>query len=184
MPLDAAEPPAMPGIELASLAAGALAKISNDSKQDQVDAGPTPPVTEHDVVPPILLGTGRLPSRRDGKIFPTKRGPPSPLFRPHTATRAYTPHSPRDRTVIPRMELQSPTRLPSTAHAEGLPPIHSTSPRSESNGNAQLPSIRMQLGDINQLSLSHGACRERQGSAADCIRAFPARCSPAATEYA
>ncbi len=67
MSLATAEQVAMPGIDLASLAAGALAKISNDSKQDQVHAGPTPPVRECDVIPqdPPRYQTSPLSARRD-----------------------------------------------------------------------------------------------------------------------
>ena len=158
-PRDVGDGPAMASFELTSLAAGALAQINHDVRPDHIDAGPTPPVTEHDVVSGPPEGRCRpppFPARRDAPLHDERAVQPG-VPSPYSITSLYS-QSPRDpgHPIIPRMDLQSPTRLPAAVHSDGgLAPIHSTSPRSESNGHTPLPSIRMQLGDITQLSHDH-----------------------------
>ncbi|KAH8880749.1 hypothetical protein GQ53DRAFT_833072 [Thozetella sp. PMI_491] len=139
---------------LATLAAGALAKIGNEPKQEPIDAGPTPPVTEHDVIPREPKPHGQvpppIPTRRDGPFHDDRAMPPGvPSPYSPSSSNYYSPRDP-----LPRMDLQSPGRINQNSHAEGLPPIHMTSPRSDTSGQT-LPPIRVQLGDIKQLSHDH-----------------------------
>jgi hypothetical protein len=153
----------MGALDLKSLAAGALAAFT----EPEPDAGPTPPVTEHDVVggkalpaaptPPMAIHTMQAEFRKN------ERHPPP-------AAMPYSPHSiysPRESVHTPsslKMDMRSPTAsIHSNSHSEGLPPIQNNSPRYESNAQT-LPSIRSQLGDIPQLASSHGVGNGMRGS--------------------
>ncbi|KAH6849801.1 hypothetical protein B0I37DRAFT_352359 [Chaetomium sp. MPI-CAGE-AT-0009] len=141
----------MGALDLKSLAAGALAAFT----EPEPDAGPTPPVTENDVVggkahaaptPSMAIHTRRTEFRQN------ERNPPPSIPSPHSM------YSPRETGHTPsslKMDMRSPTAsIHSNSHGEGLPPIQH-SPRYESNAQT-LPSIRSQLGDIPQLTSNHG----------------------------
>jgi hypothetical protein len=147
----------MGAFDLKSLAADALAAVSDPHPQP--DAGPTPPITENDVVEgrvqtapaPMAIHTKRTDTTRDERVAATTI--PSP-YSPHSLSL----YSPRDTGATPltlNLDLRSPTAsIHSGGHSEGLPPIQLNSPRFETNGQT-LPSIRSQLGDIQQLSTNH-----------------------------
>lgn len=136
-------------LSLTSLARSALAAFEiPDPKPVSVDAGPTPPVTENDVV--------------------RERSIPAPLSKPvasrrddrpaqHTGFSPYSPqsiYSPGMGPIPPGMDARSPPGGP-PSHGEGLPPLQMNSPRSETNGQS-LPSIRAQFGsDFGQLPSIH-----------------------------
>lgn len=155
----------MGALDLKSLAAGALAAVT----EPEPDAGPTPPVTEHDVVggkahpaaptPPMAIHT-RQNEYRKNERHPPPAAMPSP-YSPHSI------YSPRESGHTPsslKMDMRSPTAsIHSNSHSEGLPPIQSNSPRYESNAQT-LPSIRSQLGDIPQLASGHGVGNAMRGS--------------------
>jgi hypothetical protein len=150
----------MGALHLKSLAAGALAAAAETPARPQPDAGPTPPVTENDVVGgrvqpasgPLAIHT-RQPLRDERNI-------PSP-YSPHSI------HSPRDSGATPmslKMDMRSPTAsIHSSSHSEGLPPMHFSPGRYETNGPT-LPSIRSQLGDLPQLGSNHGVGNGIRGS--------------------
>jgi len=152
----------MGAFDLKSLAAGALAFAIPDAQPSPaVDAGPTPPVSENDVVKerhvptplsqPIVIRRGE-PGREERPVHP---GAPSP-YSPRSL------YSPGVVPLAPVMDMKSPNGLPPpTSHGEGLPPIQMNSPRSETNGQTPLPSIRAQLGDLSQLANNHAAEKER-----------------------
>ena len=148
----------MGAFDLKSLAAGALAVVT-DPQPRPADAGPTPPVTDNDVV------GGRTHTAPALVAIPTRRA--EPLNGERTAPAAmpspYSPrslYSPREQGATPlslKLDLKSPTAsTPSSTHGEGLPPIQLNSPRFETNGQT-LPSIRSQFGDIQQLTSNHVA---------------------------
>ncbi|EGO57542.1 hypothetical protein NEUTE1DRAFT_121942 [Neurospora tetrasperma FGSC 2508] len=136
---------------LQSLAAGALGVVQNLSapsvKQEEADAGPTPPITEHDTA--TVQST--IAARRAEADMDTDRS---------TQPAMLTPYSPRGITFSPREpgsipSIASPTNpLTPNSLPEGLPPIHPTSPVFEGASQQTLPSIRDSLGvaDLNQLS--------------------------------
>lgn len=146
--------PAAPAIfDLKSLAAGALA-FTTTTTTDAVNAGPTPPVTENDVG--ILE---RRPRGTTPAAIVIRNDVPHPEDRPVAAVgpAAYSPYSPnslcspRDGNLpnLAMMDLRSPTAIPGGKGE--LPPIQLNSPRSDTNGQTSLPSIRAQLGDLGQL---------------------------------
>jgi hypothetical protein len=149
----------MGAFDLKSLAAGALAAVADPQP---VDAGPTPPVTENDVVgerpqaaplhSPMAIATRRAETSRDERAVPAAM--PSP-YSPHSF------YSSREHGATPqslKLDPKSPTvNIPPS---EGLPPIQLNSPRFETNGQT-LPSIRAQLGDLHQLANNHAAENER-----------------------
>ncbi|KAK2070603.1 hypothetical protein P8C59_005085 [Phyllachora maydis] len=132
---DVPDPPSKMDGTLQSLAAGALAFATTDppaTAATAATAGPTPPNTEHDVAkerPPVPL---QPPTFRDVSYKDADRA--------HGGAAAPSPFTPAS--------LCSPQ--------EGLPPIV-RSPRSEVNGNTPLPSIRVQLADLQYLEHPHAA---------------------------
>jgi hypothetical protein len=166
----------MGAFDLKSLAAGALAAVT--SPQPEPDAGPTPPVTENDVVngkPPAARTPSMAIHMKRAEPLKDERNAPPAMLSP------YSPHSiysPREQGATPlslKTDLKSPTAsIHSSTHSEGLPPIQLNSPRYETSGQT-LPSIRSQLGDIPQLGGNHVAANGLRGS----HHAFPG--SPPAT---
>jgi hypothetical protein len=163
-------PPAeedMGPFDLKTLAAGALAAFT--TPQPEPDAGPTPPVTETDVVggkahqapasamvihtrPPELPKDER--ERNAAHVMPSPYSPPS----------LYSPREQGSTSLSINRDLKSPTSsIHSNSHSEGLPPIQLNSPRYEPSGQT-LPSIRAQLGDIQQLANNHAAGNGLRGS--------------------
>jgi hypothetical protein len=151
-------PNAVDVFDLKSLAAGALAFTEETTTvTDTVNAGPTPPVTENDVVIQDRPQPGPAPAAvavRSAVTHPEDRpgvaaGPAASYMSP------YSPNSlcsPRDvgHSMLPTMDLRSPTTIPGGKGE--LPPIQMNSPRSDSNGQTPLPSIKAQLGDLRQLA--------------------------------
>ncbi|KAK0623361.1 hypothetical protein B0T14DRAFT_386143, partial [Immersiella caudata] len=145
----------MGAFDLKSLAAGALAFAIPDAQPGPVvDAGPTPPVSENDVakerrVPTPLSHPIAIRRGEHGKEErPIQPGVPSP-YSPRSL------YSPRETGSVPLAPVMD------AILGEGLPPIQMNSPRSESNGQTHLPSIRAHFGDINQLTNNHVAEKER-----------------------
>lgn len=143
---------------LQSLAAGALGVVQNLSapsvKQEEADAGPTPPITEHDAIKesaPLATIQPTIAARRAEGDRDTDR-PTQPAM--------LTPYSPRGNAFSPTEHgtipsITSPTNpLTPNSLPEGLPPIQPTSPVFEGASQQTLPSIRDSLGvaDLNQLS--------------------------------
>ncbi|KAK0711288.1 hypothetical protein B0H67DRAFT_460713, partial [Lasiosphaeris hirsuta] len=164
----------MGAFDLKSLAASALAAGSamdagtTDTQPEVVEvaalAGPTPPVSENDVgkerpAPAPLtqsIAIRRGASTKDERLA---QAAASSLFSPQSL---YSPREQGPTPVAPSMEVASPPNgLTPSSHSEGLPPIQMISPRSDSNGQMPLPSIRSQLGDIRQLGNNHVAENER-----------------------
>ncbi|KAK4137815.1 hypothetical protein BT67DRAFT_122467 [Trichocladium antarcticum] len=146
----------MGALDLKSLAVGALAAVT-DSQPGPANAGPTPPVTDNDVVggqthtAPVPAA---IPTKR---IEPLKgeRAGPAAMPSPYSPRSLYSPRGTGATPSSLNMDLKSPTATtPSNSHGEGLAPIQPNSPRFESNGQT-LPSIRAQLGDIQQLGSNH-----------------------------
>lgn len=146
--------------DLKSLAADALAAVTGPKP----DAGPTPPITDNDVMGgrtytaapsvPVASGARRADPARDERraaaAMPSPYSPPS-LYSPREAGA-----TPLSFSVDPK----SPTANgPPSRHSEGLPPIKLNSPRFDANGQT-LPSIRSQLGDLHQLGNHHAAENE------------------------
>ncbi|KAM7205088.1 metallothionein expression activator [Rhypophila sp. PSN 637] len=136
----------MGAFDLKSLAAGALA-FASPKAPPEIDAGPTPPVTEHDVV------KGRPPSISVPSPITTRRLEHTQEPRHHAALSPYSPpsippslYSPREPSALPQ---RSPQGLPSGGHPEGsLPPLQQlNSPRSDVSGPTRLPPIT-HLGDF------------------------------------
>ncbi|KAK3295863.1 uncharacterized protein B0H64DRAFT_157725 [Chaetomium fimeti] len=141
----------MGALDLKSLAAGALAAFT----EPEPDAGPTPPVTENDVVGgkahPVSTPSMAIHTRRT-EFRQNERNPPPTMPSPHSM---YSPGGTGQTPSSQRMDMRSPTAsIHSNSHSEGLPPLLN-SPRYESNAQT-LPSIRSQLGDIPQLANNHG----------------------------
>lgn len=152
---------------LESLAAGALAAAAETAPRQQPDAGPTPPVTEHDVVggkaqpaPPASMAiyTQRTEPRQD------ERNGPLAMPSPYSPPGSYSSREPGTTTSSLKLDMRSPaTSIHSSNHGEGLPPIQLNSPRYETNGQT-LPSIRTQLGDLPQLGNNHAVGGGMRGS--------------------
>lgn len=168
----------MGAFDLKSLAAGALAAVT--SPQPEPDAGPTPPVTENDVVG----GSRAHPAPSASMAIHTRRPiPPGDERNPtHAMPSPFTPStipsticSPREPGATPlsmATDMRSPTAsIHSSSHGDGLPPLQLNSPRYEANGGQTLPPFRSQFGDIQQLAGNHVA--------ANGMRPFPG--SPPAT---
>ncbi|KAL2135432.1 hypothetical protein VTI74DRAFT_8534 [Chaetomium olivicolor] len=131
--------------DLKSLAAGALAAVTEP--RPEPDAGPTPPITDNDVMggrpqpapAPIAIHTRRVEPLKDERNVPTAM--PSP-YSPRSL------YSPRESGATPlsqKLDVMSPTvSIHSSSHSDGLPPLQLNSPRRETNGQT-LPSIRSQL---------------------------------------
>lgn len=150
----------MGAFDLKSLAAGALAAVTHP----QPDAGPTPPVTDNDVVggrtrappppPPMGLATIRPEPAREERIV--RVAMPSP-YSPGSAI--YSPREPGATPLSLSLDPKSPTTsMPSNSHSEGLPPIQPNSPGFDGQ---TLPSIRTQLGDLPPLGNNPAAETER-----------------------
>jgi len=158
----------MGAFDLKSLAAGALAFANPNAPPElHVDAGPTPPVTEHDVVKERPR-PGPIPA-----AITTTRPEPVQDPRELTALSPYSPpsippslYSPRETGSSLGLQRSPTSRLPSSSHSEGqgqgqgLPPIQIHSPRSETNGPTQLPPIRAHLGDFTQIVNNHHKATE------------------------
>ncbi|KAK3950774.1 hypothetical protein QBC32DRAFT_7348 [Pseudoneurospora amorphoporcata] len=143
---------------LQSLAAGALGVVRNlgtpSVKQEEADAGPTPPITEHDTIkesaPPATIQSTIAARRAEADKDRDRLTQPAML----------TPYSPRGIAFSPPEpgsipSITSPTNpLTPNSLPEGLPPIQPTSPVFEGASQQTLPSIRDSLGvaDLNQLS--------------------------------
>lgn len=152
--------------DLKSLAAGALQACAGTATTfaEPINAGPTPPVTEHDAASPEKQHHGLIPApiaiRNDVR---------QPDERPFVATGAAASYmspysedcSPRDQShpLHTSMDMRSPIMLP---NGKGeLPPIQLNSPRSDTSGQTPLPSIKAQLGDLRQL---HENAMDRDGN--------------------
>ncbi|KAK3357322.1 hypothetical protein B0T25DRAFT_154658 [Lasiosphaeria hispida] len=161
--------------DLKSLAASALAAGNaldvgtTDIQPEVVEvaalAGPTPPVSENDVGKERLAPTPLNQSIAIRRGGPTKdeRLAQAAVSSPFSPQSLCSPRDPSATPLVPSMEVASPSNglTPSSSHSEGLPPIQMISPRSDSNGQMPLPSIRAQLGDIRQLGNNHVAENER-----------------------
>lgn len=142
---------------LASLATSALSALRTDT----VDSGPARPVSSHGVakerrhassIPPAIMthSTGKEDPlyMEDGSVV--NAGPSS--FSPHSSI--YSPRDPGHRSQQHNADHRSPTLMPPNTHG-GLPPIlQSISPRSETNALTSLPSIRVHLGEWEDLKES------------------------------
>lgn len=148
--------------DLKSLAAGALAVAVTDLPPDPVNAGPTPPNSESDVVKerpippplsqPIVMRPGE-PSKDDRRPERQFQHPAPSPFSPRSM------YSPRESIHVPLaqpLEMMSPPSGPAVVNG-GLPPIQMQSPRSDTVGSTPsqtpLPSIRATFPDLNRLSL-------------------------------
>ncbi|KAK3682624.1 hypothetical protein B0T22DRAFT_484662 [Podospora appendiculata] len=145
------------GLDFKSLAAGALGLMVDDpaaqpelvkvesmsldvdkkEAEDKVPLGLAPPAN----------ATKREEHGRDGW--------PPPVTLPPFSPRSIC--SPQEQGAIlapPMMDMRSPPNgISPSSHSEGLPPIQMLgSPRSETNGQTSLPSLKSTLGDINQLT--------------------------------
>jgi hypothetical protein len=154
--------------DLKSLAAGALQAFTETATTitETINAGPTPPVTENDVVmhethPPGPI-SGPVPIRNDVP-HPEDRpvvaaGPAVSYMSPYSENSLCSPRDP-SHPLLPKMDMRSPTMVP--AGKGELPPIQLNSPRSDTNGQTPLPSINEQLGDLRQL---HENAMDRDGN--------------------
>ncbi|KAK3366344.1 hypothetical protein B0H63DRAFT_399935 [Podospora didyma] len=143
----------MGAFDLKALAADAMALAAfgtPDTRPDPVHAGPTPPVTENDVmerpppapIPPAITTRQAEPARDERLIHPSIPSPYSPYY------------SPRDQ--IPQTNgIQSPTAGLSSSRGEGLAPLQLNSPRSETSGQTPLPSLTATFGDFRQLKTNY-----------------------------
>ncbi|KAB5558203.1 hypothetical protein GE09DRAFT_104760 [Coniochaeta sp. 2T2.1] len=166
--------------DLKSLAAGALAFTeTTTTTTENVNAGPTPPVTDNDVVMPEnpQPGPGLAPIaiRHDIPHLEDRAaiagGPAASYMSPYSENSLCSPRD-SNQNVLPRMDLRSPTMVPDGKGE--LPPIQLNSPRSDANGQTPLPSINEQLGDLRQL---HENARDREGN----VLHPPCQHSPPAT---
>ncbi|KAH6624780.1 hypothetical protein B0J18DRAFT_366416 [Chaetomium sp. MPI-SDFR-AT-0129] len=142
---------------LESLAADALAVAE---PRTLPDAGPTPPVTDNDVVSvkghPTPASAMPIHTRRNGTQQPERTGPPT-MPSPYSPASIYSPREVGNTPMSSKTDMRSPTAsIHSSTQGEGLPPLQLNSPRYETSGQT-LPSIRSQLGDIPQLVNSPGA---------------------------
>ncbi|KAL2024464.1 hypothetical protein VTK56DRAFT_8275 [Thermocarpiscus australiensis] len=151
-------PDKMGAFDLKSLAADALAAVT-DSRPEPADAGPTPPVTENDVIggrPQGPLAPVAIPTRR-AEHSKEERAVQSAMLSSYSPGSLYSPRESGATPLSLKVGAKSPTAsISSSTHGEGLPPIQLNSPRSDTNGQT-LPSIRSQLGDIQQLANNHVA---------------------------
>ncbi|KAL2201198.1 hypothetical protein P885DRAFT_25321 [Corynascus similis CBS 632.67] len=143
--------------DLKSLAAGALAAVTEP--QQQPDAGPTPPITENDVVGERAHSTSApgmtIHARREVPRHQEQNGPP-PMPSPYSPQSMYSPRESGTTPLSSKMDMRSPTAsIHSSTHSDGLPPIYN-SPRHDTNGQT-LPSIRSQLGDVARLAGNYAA---------------------------
>ncbi|KAK4123492.1 hypothetical protein N657DRAFT_559677, partial [Parathielavia appendiculata] len=148
----------MGAFDLKSLAAGALAAVT--APQPEPNAGPTPPVTENDVVSgkPQAAPTPSMAIHTRREEHPKgERDAPPALLSPYSPNSIYSPREQGATPLSVKTDMKSPTAsIHSSTHSDGLPPIQLNSPKYETNGQT-LPSIRSQLGDIPQLGSSHAA---------------------------
>lgn len=148
MATDTARRPDAGAFDLKSLAAGALA-FTQTTNAEAVGEAPALPVARQ----------GAAKEKRHAAPIPaaitTRRDDPPHLDDRSPANAGPSPFSPRSSIYSPRdpghlmqhkADLRSPTAMPPNLHG-GLPPIQMVnSPRSETNGQTPLPSIRAHLG--------------------------------------
>ncbi|KAK0674370.1 hypothetical protein QBC41DRAFT_54167 [Cercophora samala] len=184
------DPPGLEGLggfDLKSLAAGALAAVTDAQPQALAATETKPPDTEAGTgskrpqpqpqplpAPPPVLKAPVIPVRSNS--FRDER--PAAISSAPPPVPPYGPISPRDQGASPaplRLDHHSPSNsLTSAALSEGLAPLKLNSPRFENN-RPTLPSIRSTLRDLNQLHNNAAAEHERIRSAT-----FP-RSPPATT---
>lgn len=149
----------MGAFDLKSLAAGALA-FASPGAPPEIDAGPTPPVTEHDVVKerphPVSVRPVMAVKQTEPTQEPRHRAALSPYSPPSIPPSLYSPCEPS----APILSQRSPQGIPSGSHAEGLPPIQINSPGSEISGPTRLPPIT-HLGEFSQFVNEHQKEKER-----------------------
>ena len=139
--------------DLTSLAADALKVVSTRSPQS-TNAGPTPPVTEHDTLGdrhptttlPGPMSLSRVDPLRDERT--AQSSIPSPALHSPRG-----PYSSLGSGIVPTSSMSPPANTQGS-HSEGLPPLQLNSPKPDAS-NQILPSIRSQLGDISRLGSSH-----------------------------
>jgi hypothetical protein len=167
MPATSPEPGGIGIFDLKSLAAGALAVTGiAPTTTDITNAGPTPPVTESDVVmqekrqpgtvPPPPTGQNGVPHAEERS--PVVGAPATSYMSPYSEASL---SSPRDSShiLLAKLDIRSPTMMPSEQGE--LPPIQLNSPRSDTTAQTPLPSINEQLGDLRQL---HENARDKDGN--------------------
>ena len=148
----------MGAFDLKSLAAGALAAVT--SPQPEPDAGPTPPVTENDVVggnrpQPAPSASMAIHTRRPVPLG-DERNPAHAMPSPYTPSTICSPREPGATPLSTGTDMRSPTTsIHSNSHSDGLPPLQLNSPRFEANGGQTLPTFKSHFGDIQQLPGSH-----------------------------
>ncbi|KAM7196021.1 metallothionein expression activator [Naviculisporaceae sp. PSN 640] len=146
----------MGAFDLKSLAAGALA-FASPGAPPEVDAGPTPPVTEHDVVKerphPIPVPSAITIKRTEYPQDPRHHAALSPYSPPSIPPSLYSPREPS----APISSHRSPPGLPS-----GLPPIQVNQVNSPGS-DISLPSIKALgvVGDLDQFVNDHQKEKER-----------------------
>ncbi|KAL2257022.1 hypothetical protein VTK26DRAFT_766 [Humicola hyalothermophila] len=135
--------------DLKSLAAGALAAVTEPHPRAS-NAGAAPPGSENNVVggrtqAAPTMSAGRSDSSNEDHT-------PATVPSPYSPRSLYSPRDPSATPLSLKMDQKSPSaNTPSSSHSDGLPPLQLNSPRFETNGQT-LPSIRTQLGDIQQLA--------------------------------
>jgi len=169
--LSMAATPPNPGsvdvFDLKSLAAGALAFTEiAPAIAETVDAGPTPPITENDVVMQEKRQPGPIPAPlaiyndiphladRPGAAA----GPAASYMSPYSEPSLCSPRD-SSHVLLAKLDIRSPTMMPGGKGE--LPPIQLNSPRSDTTGQTPLPSINEQLGDLRQL---HENAMDRDGN--------------------
>lgn len=162
------DPGSVDVFDLKSLAAGALQAFTEITPvvAETANAGPTPPVTENDVVMHEKRQSGTVPvpiAIHNDVPHPEDRpviaaGPAASYMSPYSEASLC---SPRDSThaLLAKMDIRSPIMMPGGKGE--LPPIQLNSPRSDSTGQTPLPSINEQLGDLRHL---HENAMDRDGN--------------------
>ncbi len=178
MAVDSTDQGDVGAFDLKSLAAGALAFASPDPNPEPepepapapapvaiaVAAGPTPPVTEYDVVKgrPVPTPLSHTIAIRQGEPMREDRHVAAPVPSPYSPQSLYSPRDQVPTSLAPPVDARSPPNgLPPNSHGEGLPPMLN-SPRSETSGQAtSLPPIRAHFGDLQLASISHVTEKDR-----------------------
>lgn len=120
-----------------ALAASALAQLDLNRKSVSSDGGTPTRTTATEMEAPRTMASPVFPPARPQAIGVRNE-------RPHPVSVYPTPYSPGSAIYTPRTgSFASPTA--SLGH-ESLPPIQNASPRSESNGGINLPSLKDQFG--------------------------------------
>ncbi|KAK1751922.1 metallothionein expression activator [Echria macrotheca] len=154
MVLDPPDPATMVAIDLKSLARGALAVASEDPAPEPVNAVPTPPNTENDVVkerhiPPPL--SHPIAIRQGEERRPDRPIQPA-VSSPFTPRSLYSPREPGTAPLIPPMEMRSPH--PGLPPASSLAPLQMHSPRSDTSGSTPAPTPLPSIRDLNLSTVS------------------------------